>query len=103
MDFNLGLVPRCNPRRQGQAQTGSECVRLADIAGAEESIEDVVPIDSSAIIALLKEMKNNFDFIIVDLPRHLLAAQKRLLVAAHEIVVVTELSLAGIRFYLLRG
>ncbi len=42
-------------------------------------------------------MRGNFDYIIVDLPRHLIAAQKRLLSAAHQIVLVTELSLAGIR------
>ena len=54
-------------------------------------------IDGGAIAALLKDMRGNFDIIVVDLPRHMLAAQKRLLAAAQEIVLVTELSLAGIR------
>ena len=70
---------------------------MFSVLGAEEAIEDIVPIDSSAITALLKEMKGNFDYIIVDLPRHMLATQKRLLAMAHEIVLVSELSLAGIR------
>ncbi len=70
---------------------------LFSVLGAEESIDEVVPIDNAAITALLKEMKNDFDFVIVDLPRHLFASQKRLMASAHEIVLVTELSLAGIR------
>lgn len=67
------------------------------VLGAEESVEDIVPVDSGAIMALLKEMRGNFDFVVVDLPRHMLASQKRLLAAAHEIVLISELSLAGIR------
>ena len=67
------------------------------VLGAEEAVDEVVPMDGGAITALLKEMKGNFDVIIVDLPRHLFAVQKRLLASAHDIVLVTELSLAGIR------
>jgi pilus assembly protein CpaE len=67
------------------------------ILGAEESVDEVTPIDSAAIAALLKEMKNNFDIVIVDLPRHAIASQKRLLATAHEIVIVSDLTLAGIR------
>src|SRR5262249_19732140 len=62
------------------------------VLGAEEAVDEAVPMDGGAVTALLKEMKGNFDFLIVDLPRHLLAAQKRLLTAAHEIVLITELS-----------
>jgi pilus assembly protein CpaE len=67
------------------------------ILGAEEAIDEVVLTESSAITALLKEMKSNFDVIIVDLPRHMLAAQKRLLTTSQEIVIVSDLTLAGIR------
>jgi pilus assembly protein CpaE len=67
------------------------------VLGAEEAVDEVIPMDGGAITALLKEMKSNFDIILVDMPRHLLAHQKRVLAAAHEIVLVTELSLAGIR------
>jgi pilus assembly protein CpaE len=70
---------------------------LFSVLGAEEAVDEFVPMDAGAITALLKEMRGNFDFIIVDLPRHLLASQKRLLSAAQQIVLVTELSLAGIR------
>jgi pilus assembly protein CpaE len=67
------------------------------ILGAEEAIDEVVPVDGGAISALLKEMKGNFDAIVIDLPRHMLATNKRLLVAAQEIVIVSDLTLAGIR------
>lgn len=67
------------------------------VLGAEEAVDEYVVMDNAAIAALLKEMKPNFDVIVVDLPRHLFASQKRLLSSAHDIVLVTELSLAGIR------
>jgi pilus assembly protein CpaE len=89
-----------SPQRVDSLMVASSMVAAGDkfsILSAEEPVEEVVSMDSSAIIALLKEMRNDFDFIIVDLPRHLMATQKRLLAAAHEIVLVTELSLAGIR------
>lgn len=67
------------------------------VLGAEEAVDEFIVIDNSAIAALVKEMKSNFDVIIIDLPRHLVATQKRLLVSAQDIVLVSELSLAGIR------
>ncbi len=67
------------------------------ILGAEEAVDEVTLVDGAAIDALLKEMKTNFDVIAVDLPRHAFATQKRLLAAAREIVIVSDLSLAGIR------
>ena len=67
------------------------------VLGAEEAVDEVVPMDGGAITALLKEMKSNFDIIIIDLPRFMLAAHKRLLMAVHEIVIISDLTLAGIR------
>ncbi|MDX2027908.1 MAG: AAA family ATPase [Alphaproteobacteria bacterium] len=89
-----------SPHRVDGLMIASSMVSESDqfsVLGAEEAVDELVPMDGGAIAALLKEMRGNFDFIIVDLPRHLLAAQKRLLTAAHDIVLVTELSLAGIR------
>jgi pilus assembly protein CpaE len=89
-----------SPQRVDSLMVASSMVAASErfsILSAEESVEEIIPMDSSAVIALLKEMKNDFNFVIVDLPRYFVAAQKRLLVAAHEIVLVTEMSLAGIR------
>lgn len=89
-----------SPHRVDGLMIASSMVSESDqfsVLGAEEAVDELVPMDGGAIAALLKEMRGNFDFIFVDLPRHLVATQKRLLAAAHEIVLVTELSLAGIR------
>lgn len=64
---------------------------------AEEAVDELAPIDGAAIDALLKEMRSNFDAIVIDLPRHMLASQKRLETMADEIVIVSDLTLAGIR------
>ena len=79
--------------------TGSivaESERYAILA-SEEPIDEPVTVEGTAITALLGEMRHTYDFIIVDLPRHLLGSQRRLLVAAQSIIIVSELSLAGIR------
>lgn len=68
-----------------------------ELLSAEESIEENVPVDANAITALLKEMRTNYQTIIVDLPRYMLSSQKRVLATAHEIILVTEVSLVGIR------
>jgi pilus assembly protein CpaE len=89
-----------SPHRVDGLMIASSMAVVSDrysVLAAEEAIDDAVSIDNAAITALLSEMKDNFDFILVDLPRHLFAAQKRLLMSASDIVMVTELSLAGIR------
>jgi pilus assembly protein CpaE len=67
------------------------------ILSAEETVDDIIPVDSTALTALMRELTPNYHFIILDMPRAMLATQKRLLAIAHEIVLVSELSLAGIR------
>ena len=89
-----------SPHRVDSLMIASSIVPESDnfsVLGAEEAVDEVVAMDGGAITALLKEMKSNFDAVIVDLPRSLLAAQKRLLTASHEIIVVSDLTLAGIR------
>ncbi|MFY9288656.1 MAG: AAA family ATPase [Alphaproteobacteria bacterium] len=89
-----------SPHRVDGLMIASSIVPESDqfsVLGAEEAVDEFVQMDSGAISALLKEMMGNFDYIVVDLPRHLLAAQKRLFASANQIVLVTELSLAGIR------
>ena len=89
-----------SPHRVDALMIASSTVPESDnfsILGAEEAIDEVVPIEGSAITALLKEMRSNFDFIIVDLPRHMFASHKRLLATSQEIVIVSDLTLAGIR------
>jgi pilus assembly protein CpaE len=89
-----------SPQRVDGLMIASSLVPESDqlmVLGAEEAVDEFLAVDSMAITALLKEMRTNFNHIIIDMPRHLLAGQKRLLTAANEIVLITELSLAGIR------
>ncbi|NCC04101.1 MAG: hypothetical protein EOM37_08675 [Proteobacteria bacterium] len=67
------------------------------VLGAEEALDESIHVDTTAIAALLKEMRTNYRAVLIDLPRHLIPSQKRLLATAHEIVLVTEMSLIGIR------
>lgn len=67
------------------------------VLGGEEPLDEILPVDGEAIMALLNEIKFNYNYIIIDLPRHLMASQKLLLSSAHTVILATELSLAGIR------
>jgi len=89
-----------SPQRVDGLMISSALVPESDhlaVLSAEESIEDIVHVDTNAIAALLKEMRTPYQAIVIDLPRHLIPSQKRLLATAHEIVLVTEMSLVGIR------
>jgi len=89
-----------SPQRVDSLMISSALVSESDlfaVLSAEEAIDDVSHVDGSAIVALIKEMKPHYQAIIVELPRHLVSAQKRVLAAADEIVLVTESNLAGIR------
>jgi pilus assembly protein CpaE len=73
-----------------------EGAKLA-ILSSEEPVDDGVEIDPGAGTALLDELKQSFDCIIVDLPRGLAPITKTVLAAANDIVLVTTPSLAGLR------
>ncbi len=67
------------------------------ILGAEESLEEAILFDSAATTALMRELKSNFSFVIMDMPRAMLPAQKRLVAQADVIVLVSDYSLISVR------
>lgn len=67
------------------------------VLSAEESIEEPVIIDPYAVTALIKELRITHQAVLIDLPRQLISTQKRILATAHEIILITEMSLVGIR------
>jgi pilus assembly protein CpaE len=67
------------------------------VLSAEESIEEALQLDAGAIQAVMEEMRENFDYVIVDVPRFLLATQRRLIAEASAVLILTEQSLVGIR------
>jgi pilus assembly protein CpaE len=89
-----------SPQRVDNLMIAGAMINESDmfsVLSAEEAMDENIHIDNGAIAALLKEMRASYGTIIVDLPRHHMATQKRLLSLAHEIVIVTEMTLVGIR------
>ncbi|MDD5587114.1 MAG: AAA family ATPase [Alphaproteobacteria bacterium] len=89
-----------SPQRVDSLMVSGAVVNESDnfsVLSAEESIEELVHVDNAAVSMLLREMRVNYRVLIIDMPRHQVPAQKRLFALAHEIILVTEMSLAGIR------
>lgn len=74
----------------------SESDRLS-VLGAEEPVEESVAFGPSAVGALLDELRGTHELVVVDLPRHLLPANRPVLGSAELVILVSDLSLAGIR------
>ena len=67
------------------------------VLSAEESLADRFHIDPAAFDALIAELRTNFDWIVVDLPRASAIPEERVLAQSDRIVLVSDLSLAGMR------
>jgi pilus assembly protein CpaE len=68
-----------------------------NVLAAEEPLVDSPQVAAGAADALVTVLRNDCDFIIVDLPRHLDELVRRTLTIATTIGVVTDLSLAAAR------
>jgi len=89
-----------SPQRVDSLMVSGAVVNESDhfaVLSAEESIDEPVHVDHSAVAMLIKELRNTYRMVIVDMPRHLIPTQKRLFAMAHEIVLVTDMTLSGIR------
>lgn len=73
-----------------------ESDKLSLLSG-EEALEENINLHGDAVGAVLADMRKNFAYILVDLPRHRLASQKKLLAESDTIVLVAEQTLAAIR------
>lgn len=67
------------------------------VLAAEEPLIDLPQIATGAADALANVLRNDCDFIIVDLPRHLDEIVRRTITIANSIAVVTDLSLTAAR------
>lgn len=67
------------------------------ILGAEASLNDPTYTDPSAMSHLLSELKHNFNYVIMDLPRNMAAEYPLMLSEADEIILVCDLTLAAAR------
>ncbi len=89
-----------NPNRIDSLVVTSVATKCGDrlhVLAAEEAVDDEVHYNTSAVSLLLDELKKNSASVIVDLPRNAPGARAVVLAAATEIIVVTDLTLAGLR------
>ncbi|MCH2547664.1 MAG: hypothetical protein MK052_08660 [Alphaproteobacteria bacterium] len=67
------------------------------ILSSEEPFDDPVTIHPDAAAALIRESRNKFAVTVADLPRDVSSFTQDFLKAADQIVIVTELTLIGLR------
>ena len=67
------------------------------VLGAEEPLQDEFACDPTAPDILLHELKQKFDWVVVDLPRGAALIQRQVMSSATHIAIVCDLSLAGMR------
>jgi pilus assembly protein CpaE len=67
------------------------------VLGAEESLETRVSFDAQALEMLLKELRAGFACTLIDIPRLMITQYQSVLAQADTIVLVSEMSLVGIR------
>ena len=67
------------------------------VLSSEENLSDSLLTDYAALDALVKELRNKFHFVIIDLPRVVTPSTQHVLQSATNFVLVSDLSLAGMR------
>jgi len=97
-----------NPARVDGLFIASATAKLTEhlsIMATEENLTAEVQFNPNAVDALFEALGRTNDAIVVDVPRTSYAVRRRVFEAATEIVLVTELSLGGLRdsLRLLRG
>lgn len=67
------------------------------VLSAEESPDETLLLDYGAVDLLMTELRNKFHYVVVDLPRTASACTQQVLQSATDLILVTDLSLAGMR------
>jgi pilus assembly protein CpaE len=67
------------------------------VLSAEESPDETLLLDYGAVELLMTELRNKFHYVIVDVPRSPNACTQQVLQSATDLLLVTDLSLAGMR------
>jgi pilus assembly protein CpaE len=67
------------------------------VLSAEESPDESLLLDFNALELLITELRNKFHYVLVDLPRTPNACSQQVLQGATDLVLVSDLSLAGMR------
>jgi pilus assembly protein CpaE len=67
------------------------------VLSAEESPDETLLLDYGAVELLMTELRNKFHYVIVDLPRSPNPSTQQIAQSATDLLLVTDLSLAGMR------
>jgi len=67
------------------------------VLSAEESPDETLLLDYGAVELLMTELRNKFHYVIVDLPRNPNPSTQQVAQSATDLLLVTDLSLAGMR------
>ncbi|HTS90438.1 MAG TPA: cellulose synthase operon protein YhjQ/BcsQ [Stellaceae bacterium] len=67
------------------------------VLASEESLDESLRVDAGAIEPLFQALSQDFDQLVVDLPRALDDGSRHLLGVVDQLILVTDLSLAGLR------
>jgi pilus assembly protein CpaE len=67
------------------------------VLSAEESPDESLLLDFNALELLITELRNKFHYVVVDLPRTPNPCSQQILQGATDLVLVSDLSLAGMR------
>ena len=89
-----------NPARIDSLFVASAAVNVGQnlfVLAAEEPLDGPLNFDPEALDLLLSELRNSFDWIILDVPRSAAVAQWGMLASASAIVFVSDLTLPGMR------
>ena len=101
LDPGRGLAEALtNPARVDGLFIASAVVPQDDrlfLLAAEEALDGPATVSGAALTLLLNELRQNFDCVIADLPRWMAASEPSVLAGATDIVVVSDLSLPGMR------
>jgi len=76
---------------------GVKCGDHLTVMAAEEGVDDEVHYNTSAVSLLVEELRKQSPILVVDVPRKAAAARAAVLAASTDIVVVTDMTLAGLR------
>jgi pilus assembly protein CpaE len=89
-----------NPSRIDSLFINSATVKLGErlaIMAAEEGPDSELAYDPAAIDLLIDELARQSDCVIVDVPRGFAAVRARVLASASDVLVISDLTLAGLR------
>jgi pilus assembly protein CpaE len=89
-----------NPERTDSMLLASAMVTQSDklpILATEESLLEQLTFDGGAVAPLLSALSQDYDCLVVDLPRTLDAMARQVIALADTTVVVTDLSLSALR------